>query len=162
MSALPSHHLGLGQKVINEVMSRLLSSVGFSTRNNLTIMIKSTLAAVAAAPLFAGAAVAGPYVNVETNAGWTGADYTGAVTETHVGFEGELGTDAGWYVQAGPAFVTEDGGETTTEMSGKVGIGVDVTERLNVYGEVAAITSGEIDFDNDLDYGVKVGAKFSF
>ena len=125
-------------------------------------MIKSTLAAVAAAPLFAGAAVAGPYVNVETNAGWTGADYTGAVTETHVGFEGELGTDAGWYVQAGPAFVTEDGGETTTELSGKVGIGVDVTERLNVYGEVAAITSGEIDFDNDLDYGVKVGAKFSF
>ena len=39
-------------------------------------MIKSTLAAVAAAPLFAGAAVAGPYVNVETNAGWTGSDYT--------------------------------------------------------------------------------------
>jgi outer membrane autotransporter protein len=125
-------------------------------------MIKSTLAAVAAAPLFAGAAVAGPYVNVETNAGWTGSDYTGATTETHVGFEGELGTDANWYVQAGPAFVTEDGGETTTELSGKVGIGVDVTERLNVYGEVAAITSGEIDFDNDLNYGVKVGAKFSF
>ena len=125
-------------------------------------MIKSTLAAVAAAPLFAGAAVAGPYVNVETNAGWTGSDYTGAVTETHVGFEGELGTDAGWYIQAGPAFVTEDGGETTTELSGKVGIGVDVTERLNVYGEVAAITSGEIDFDNDLDYGVKVGAKYTF
>lgn len=125
-------------------------------------MIKSTLAAVAAAPLFAGAAVAGPYVNVETNAGWTGSDYTGATTETHVGFEGSLGTDAGWYIQAGPAFVTEDGGETTTELSGKVGIGVDVTERLNVYGEVAAITSGEIDFDNDLDYGVKVGAKYSF
>ena len=125
-------------------------------------MIKSTLAAVAAAPLFAGAAVAGPYVNVETNAGWTGSDYTGATTETHVGWEGELGTDAGWYIQAGPAFVTEDGGETTTELSGKVGIGVDVTERLNVYGEVAAITSGEIDFDNDLDYAVKVGAKYSF
>lgn len=125
-------------------------------------MIKSTLAAVAAAPLFAGAAVAGPYVNVETNAGWTGSDYSGATTETHVGWEGELGTDAGWYIQAGPAFVTEDGGETTTELSGKVGIGVDVTERLNVYGEVAAITNGEIDFDNDLDYGVKVGAKYTF
>ena len=125
-------------------------------------MIKSTLAAVAAAPLFAGAAVAGPYVNVETNAGWTGSDYTGATTETHVGFEGALGTDAGWYIQAGPAFVTEDGGETTTELSGKVGIGVDVTERLNVYGEVAAITAGEIDFDEDLNYGVKIGATYRF
>ena len=41
-------------------------------------MIKSVFAAVAAAPLFAGAALAGPYVNVETNAGWTGDDYTGA------------------------------------------------------------------------------------
>ena len=40
-------------------------------------MIKSFFAAVAAAPLFAGAAIAGPYVNVETNAGWTGSDYTG-------------------------------------------------------------------------------------
>ena len=125
-------------------------------------MIKSTLAAVAAAPLFAGAAVAGPYVNVETNAGWTGSDYEGATTETHVGWEGELSSTAGWYIQAGPAFVTEDGGETTTELSGKVGIGVDVTERLNVYGEVAAITAGEIDFDEDLSYGVKIGAKYSF
>ena len=42
-------------------------------------MIKSAFAALAASStLFAGAAFAGPYVNVETNAGWTGDDYTGA------------------------------------------------------------------------------------
>ena len=41
-------------------------------------MIKTAFAAAAAAVAFAapGAALAGPYVNVETNAGWTGADYT--------------------------------------------------------------------------------------
>ena len=41
-------------------------------------MIKTAFAAAAAAAAFAapGAALAGPYVNVETNAGWTGADYT--------------------------------------------------------------------------------------
>ena len=39
-------------------------------------MIKSYSQATAALSMSAGAALAGPYVNVETNAGWTGADYT--------------------------------------------------------------------------------------
>ena len=46
-------------------------------------MIKAALAAVAA-PLFAGAAMAGPYVNIEANSGFTGADYTGTTTDAHV------------------------------------------------------------------------------
>ena len=38
-------------------------------------MFKTTIAAAAAAVAFApAAALAGPYVNVETNAGWTGGD----------------------------------------------------------------------------------------
>ena len=42
-------------------------------------MFKSTIATLAAAAAFAapGAALAGPYVNIEANAGWTGDDYTG-------------------------------------------------------------------------------------
>ena len=50
-------------------------------------MIKTAFAAVAALSMSAGAAVAGPYVNVETNAGWTGSDYNGATTDFHVGYE---------------------------------------------------------------------------
>ena len=46
-------------------------------------MIKTAFAAAAALSMSAGAAVAGPYVNVETNAGWTGSDYTGAATDFH-------------------------------------------------------------------------------
>ena len=66
-------------------------------------MIKSAIAALAAAPLFAGAALAGPYVNVEANAGWAGNDYTGATTDLHLGYEGAIGDgDASWYVQGGP------------------------------------------------------------
>jgi hypothetical protein len=58
-------------------------------------MIKTAFAAAAAATAFAApAAFAGPYVNVETNAGWTGADYTGAATDFHVGYEGALGESA--------------------------------------------------------------------
>ena len=125
----------------------------------LTIMIKSILVAAAAAPLFAGAAVAGPYVNVETNAGYTGNDYNSAVTDLHVGYEGPVGESAGYYVQAGPAIVAEDGEATTTEFSGKAGLGVDIAENVNVYGELSFLT---IDGSDDNGYGVKAGIKYNF
>ena len=125
-------------------------------------MIKSVFAATAALSVSAGAAFAGPYVNIENNAGFTGSDFEGSVTETHVGYESALGESAGWYVQAGPAFVSPDGGETTTELSGKVGIGADVTDHVNVYAEIAAQTQDEINFDEDLNIGTKIGVKFTF
>ena len=120
-------------------------------------MIKSALAAVAATPLLAGAAMAGPYVNVEANSGFVGSDYTGSVIETHVGYEGDLGENAGYYVQAGPAFVSEDGGDNDTELSGKAGVSVAVSERVDIYGEVSFITDS-----GDNGYGTKIGATYRF
>ena len=120
-------------------------------------MIKSALAAVAATPLLAGAAMAGPYVNVEANSGFVGSDYEGTVTETHVGYEGDLGENAGYYVQAGPAFVSEDGEGTDTELSGKAGVSVAVTESVEIYGEISFITD-----EDDNGYGTKVGATYRF
>ena len=73
-------------------------------------MIKSVLAAAAAAPLFAGAAMAGPYVNVEANSGFTGSNYNGTTTDLHVGYEGPIGESASYYVQAGASVVSPDGG----------------------------------------------------
>ena len=122
-------------------------------------MIKSALAAVAAVPFVSTAALAGPYVNVETNAGYTGTDYAGATTDIHVGYEGGIGESAGYYVQAGPAIVNVDGEDSTTELSGKAGVGVDVTESLNLYGELAFIT---IDGQDENGYGAKLGAKYTF
>tara|TARA_Y100000592_G_scaffold42587_1_gene67675 strand:- start:4385 stop:4756 length:372 start_codon:yes stop_codon:yes gene_type:complete len=123
-------------------------------------MIKSVFAAVAALSVSAGAAVAGPYVNVETNAGWAGDDYTGAVTDLHVGFEGPIGDSAAWYVQGGPAIVSPDGAESSTEFSGKVGASAALTDSVGVYGELSAITSDQ-EFD-DLSVGGKLGVKYSF
>ena len=126
-------------------------------------MIKSALAALAALPFAATSALAGPYVNIESNSGFVGNDYSSTLLETHVGFEGPVGESAGWYIQGGPALSFEDGvDDSDTELSGKVGIGIDVTERTNVYGEVWAITDGGIDFDEDLAANVKVGVKYSF
>jgi outer membrane autotransporter protein len=122
-------------------------------------MIKSVFAATAALSMSAGAAFAGPYVNIETNAGYTGNDYNAATTDLHVGFEGALGEDAGYYIQGGPAIVSVEGEDTTTEFSGKAGVGVDIAENVNVYGEVSFLT---IDDSDDNNYGLKAGVKFSF
>ena len=123
-------------------------------------MIKSVFAATAALSMSAGAALAGPYVNVETNAGWTGDDYTGATTDIHVGYEGEVGA-ASYYVQAGPAIVAADGVDTETEFSGKAGVGIPVSDAIGVYGEVSFVTA-EDEFLDDLGVGGKLGVKYNF
>ena len=93
-------------------------------------MIKSVFAATAALSMSAGAALAGPYVNVETNAGWTGSDYTGATTDFHVGYEGALGENGSYYVQGGASLVTPDGGSDETVPSGKAGLGFALSDAL--------------------------------
>ena len=125
-------------------------------------MIKSVFAATAALSMSAGAALAGPYVNVESNASWAGDDYVGAVTDIHVGFGGDLGEDASWYVQGGPAILALDGAENETRYSGKVGVAADLTDSLGVYGELSAITATDSLEMDDLGVGGKLGATFSF
>ena len=121
-------------------------------------MFKSVFAATAALFTSAGAALAGPYVNVETNAGWVGDDYSGATTDIHVGYEGEAGA-ASYYVQAGPAIVSVDGEESDTQFSGKAGVGVPVTDAIGVYGELSFLTA---DDEDDFGVGGKLGLKYNF
>ncbi len=121
-------------------------------------MIKTVFAATAALSLSAGAAFAGPYVNVEANSGFVGSDYSGTTTDAHVGYAGEVGA-VGYYAQVGPSFVSVDGGESDTVVSGKVGASVAASESLSIYGEFAF--AGGID-DADNGYGTKVGATWSF
>jgi hypothetical protein len=121
-------------------------------------MIKSVFAASAALSMSAGAAFAGPYVNVETNAGWTGSDYNGAATDLHIGYEGTAG-GVGYYIQGGPAILTPDGGDTETVFTGKAGGSVALTDALGAYGEVSFATAPN---DGDTGYGGKLGLKYSF
>jgi len=123
-------------------------------------MIKSAFAALAAAPLFAGAALAGPYVNVEANSGFTGADYTGTGIDTHIGYEGALGKSAAWYVQGGATTKLPDGGTADTVPSGKAGLSAGLTDNLSAYGEVSFVGSGVAGVDRS--YGTKAGLKYSF
>lgn len=126
-------------------------------------MYKSIAAAAAVLALAPAGAIAGPYLNAETNAGWTGSESVGAATDMHVGYEGTAGS-ATYYIQGGPQIQTPNGGATEVVFSAKAGAGVDLTEKLNVYGEVSVATGADDDFfgSSPNSYGAKVGAKYSF
>lgn len=104
------------------------------------------------------AAIAGPYANIENNAGFTGSDFNSAVTEVHAGYE----FDSGIYLQGGPAFIAVDGAEGATEYSGKLGYSTELSEDISIYGEVAFITEDkEFEFE-ELNLGTKVGVTYKF
>ena len=113
-----------------------------------------------AAAALASPAFAGPYLNVENNSGWSGTDFIGSATDLHVGFDGELGELATWYVQGGGTYLAPDGAASDTVPSGKAGISVAATQQLNVYGELSFVGSGDDAIDRS--YGGKVGVKYSF
>ncbi len=120
-------------------------------------MKKITLAI--AATLFSVPAIAGPYVNVESNASYTGSDYQSRATDLHLGFENSVGV-FDWYAQGGKTINAADGVDSDSNWSGKVGGSVAATERLGVYGEVSF--ANLFDEDTDNSYGTQIGAKYSF
>jgi len=121
----------------------------------LSTMIKAF--AIAVSGVLAGsAALAGPYVNVENNAGYSGGDYLGATTDVHIGFEGADGVYS-YYAQGGPAFVSPQGEDGEVELSGKVGGNVQVAENVGIYGELSFITA-----EDDPSVGTKLGVKWGF
>ena len=121
-------------------------------------MIKFLVAsgAVVTAAALGSPVLAGPYVNVENNAGFIGSDFGGSVTDAHVGYEGSDGV-YGYYIQGGPAYVQPDGDDGEFELSGKIGGSVQATEQFGAYGEISFMTG-----DDDVSYGTKVGVKYSF
>ena len=118
-------------------------------------MKKITLAI--AATLFSSPVLAGPYVNVESNANYTGSDYTSRATDLHVGYENNLG-DLAYYIQAAKTINAAVGVDSESNFSGKLGASVSATDKLGLYGEVSF---AQVE-DADNTYGTKLGAKFNF
>ena len=121
--------------------------------------IKSTIAAVAASPfLLAGAAFAGPYVNLEANGSYPDGDYTSGNLEAQIGYEG--GADKfGYYVSVGPTVGHTEAADEfgDVEIAGYVGATYQVAESTGLYGEIYGATA-----DDDIDFSGKVGVKFTF
>jgi len=121
----------------------------------LSTMIKAF--AVAVSGVLAGsAALAGPYVNVENNAGYSGGSHLGSTTDFHVGFEGADGVYS-YYAQGGPAFVSPQNEDGEFELSGKLGGNVQVAPNVGIYGELSFLTAEE-----DPSIGTKLGVKYAF
>ncbi len=127
-------------------------------------MFKPLIAALAAAPLFAGSAFAGPYVNVEANASYPDGEYSTATTDLHFGFDGATDDGKlGYYVQGGPAFVhTDSTDDTETQISGKVGGSYAIADSTSVYGEIAGITGEDSSGDDIIDFAGKIGVTYKF
>ncbi len=118
-------------------------------------MFKSTIAAVAASPfLFAGAAFAGPYVNLEATGSYPDGAYTSGGLEAVVGYEGETANGIGWYVSGGPTVTHTEAADEfgDVEFIGYLGGSYD-----KFYGELSAVTA-----EDNVDWGAKAGVKFTF
>ena len=123
-------------------------------------MFKSTIAAVAASPfLFAGAAFAGPYVNLEASGSYPDGAYTSGALEAVVGYEGATESGIGWYVSGGPTVThTETADEFgDTELIGYIGGGKAINDSVGVYGELSGATN-----QDDVDWSGKAGLKYTF
>ncbi len=119
------------------------------------------LAALASTTALATPASAGIYANVESNGARVGSEYTGSVTDVHVGYETAAENGSSFYIQGGPAIVAEQGKDSDWRLSGKVGGNFQATNNLGVYGEVSLLTADE-DTDLDSSWGTKVGVKYNF
>jgi len=115
------------------------------------------IALALAASIASAPAMAGVYINAESNGSYTGNNFTSRTTELHIGYEGNAGS-LGYYIQGGPAFTSPDGADGNTDFSGKLGASVAASEKFDIYGEVSFLT----DEVTDTAYGTKIGAKYKF
>ena len=116
---------------------------------------KSTIAATAASPfLFAGAAFAGPYVNIEANGSYPDGAYSSGNIELQVGYEGATANGINWYASVGPK-VTHT--ETADEFGDVEFIGYLGGSYDKFYGEISGVTNVD-----DVDWSAKAGVKFTF
>ena len=116
-------------------------------------MFKKLLAVAAASAI--SPTFAGYYLNVESNSAFLGKDYIGSGTDLHLGYEGGNGT-ASYYLQGGAFLSNPDGGDSSTNFSGKVGGSVAASEKVDIYGEFSIVT------DTTNAYGTKLGLKYKF
>ena len=118
-------------------------------------MFKTSIAALAAAPLLAtGAAFAGPYVNLEATGSYPDGAYESGGLEAVVGYEGATESGIGWYVSGGPTVTHTEAADEfgDVEFIGYLGGSYD-----KFYGEISGVTA-----EDDVNWAAKAGVKFTF
>lgn len=122
----------------------------------MVIVMKSPIFTAIFASLISSPAIAGPYLNIEANPGFTGTEYDSTTTEIHIGYEDEIGERGSWFIQGGPALYASTDTPLETVFSAKIGGDYLMTDSLLVYGELSILTG---DTNN---FGSKAGIKWNF
>ena len=119
-------------------------------------MLKKVLTLSAASVALSVPAYAGFYLNPEFNQTNVGSDWAGNTIDLHIGYENTVGENGSFYLQGGPSFINPSVGDSDTKLSGKVGGGYDLSDKLNAYGEFSILTGDKT------TKGIKGGLKFVF
>ena len=119
--------------------------------------------ALAALPLMAAPALAGPYVESKTTAAGTltnGGTYKGAQTEVRGGYETKVGTSGlKVYGEVGPGYEWNNGGTNEGVVVSEIGLSYPVSKQVSVKAKVA----GEYGLDSEaFDLGGELKVRYSF
>ena len=120
--------------------------------------------ALAALPMMAAPALAGPYVESKTTSGVSVTDgnstYKGAQTELRIGYEGKAAKNVTVYGEIGPGYEWNTGKTKNEGVAvSEVGFSYPVSKKVSVKGKVA----GEYGMSSEvLDLGGEVKVRYSF
>jgi len=119
--------------------------------------------ALAALPMMAAPAMAGPYVESKTTAAGTitdGGTYKGAQTEVRGGYETKVGTSGlKVYGEVGPGYEWNNGGTNEGVVVSEIGLSYPVSKQVSVKAKVA----GEYGLDSEVfDLGGELKVRYSF
>jgi len=119
-------------------------------------MLKKVLTLSAASVALSVPAYSQWYLNPEFNQASVGSKWGGNTIDLHIGYENTVGENGSFYLQGGPSFINPSVGDSDTKLSGKVGGGYDLSDKLNAYGEFSILTGDKT------TKGIKGGLKFVF
>jgi hypothetical protein len=124
--------------------------------------MKTAFSALAALPMIAAPAFAGPYVESKTTAAGVltdGGTYKGAQTEVRVGYQGAVGKDVILYGEVGPGYEWNNVGADEYVTVGEIGLTAPLSEKISLKTKVFGEYGGRSEV---FDLGGEMKIRYSF
>jgi len=112
--------------------------------------------ALAALPMMAAPALAGPYVMTKSEFKGSDSSYKEAVNQARLGYDWKVGKLTP-YVELGGGAKAPDGLAVDGFVAAEVGAGLKLTDKLSAKAKFEALS-----FDTKTDWKVEVGTKYRF
>ena len=112
--------------------------------------------ALAAVPMMAAPALAGPYVMTKSEFKFSDENYKEAVNQARLGYDWKVGALKP-YVELGGGAKTPDGGDSKGFTAAEIGTAIKLTNKLSAKAKAEAIN-----VSSKTDWKVEVGTKYRF